>query len=72
MVFEKVREILASYKDIDKEEISLETELAELNIDSLDVVELIMQLEQEFDITIKFDDDIKTVGSIVEKIQALV
>lgn len=73
MVFEKVAEILAEQLDADKETITAETRIAEdLNADSLDVVELLMAIEDEFEIEIP-DEDIetmKTVGDVAEYIQS--
>ncbi len=68
-MFEKVKEIIAKELGIEKEKITLDSRLAEdLGADSLDAVELIMALEDEFNITV--DDEaatkIKKVSDIVE------
>ena len=68
-MFEKVQAIIAKELGIEKEEIKLDSRLAEdLGADSLDAVELIMALEEEFDIEV--DDEaatkIKKVSDIVE------
>ena len=53
MVFEKVKEILAEQLDADPDEMTMETKIAEeLDADSLDVVELLMSIEDEFDVEI--------------------
>lgn len=67
----KIREIIAEQLDIELEEITLETSLVDdLKADSLDVVELIMAFEDEFET--KIDDDIleniKTVEDILTAI----
>ncbi len=72
MVFEKVRAIIAEELGIEEEEITLESDLADdLGADSLDAVELIMEIEQEFDVEI--DDsaaqNIKTVKDIVDYLE---
>lgn len=72
MVFEKVCNILADQFDIDESEITLETDLINgLNADSLDFVDLITSLEDEF--TVEFPeeeaDSFKTVGDIVNYIE---
>ena len=68
-MFEKVQAIIAKELGIEKEEIKLDSRLAEdLGADSLDAVELIMALEDEFGIEV--DDEaatkIKKVSDIVE------
>ena len=69
MVFEKMIKILAEQLDADIESITLETDIAEdLGADSLDVVEMLMSIEDEFDIEIPDEkiEDLKTVGQVVE------
>ena len=68
MEFEKVRAVISKQLDIPEENIALESKLIEdLKADSLDVVELIMDLEQEYGVEIPDDDlpGIRTVGDIV-------
>jgi acyl carrier protein len=68
MNFEKVQAMLSKQLDIPLENISLETRLSEdLKADSLDLVELVMDLEQEFSIQIPEEElpNIRTVGDIV-------
>jgi len=63
MVFEKIRKILADQLEIDESEITMASNLVEeLNADSLDIVELIMDLEQEFEISIPDEDLPKVVA----------
>jgi len=72
-MFEKIRAIVASQMNVDEDQITMETNLVEdLKADSLDVVELIMDLEQEFDLEIPDEDlpKVATVKDIVEYIQA--
>jgi len=57
MVFEKIRSVLSSQLDIEEDSITMDSNLVEdLKADSLDIVELIMDLEQEFDIEIPDND----------------
>lgn len=74
MVFEKIRAILANQLDADEDAITMDTDIAaDLNADSLDVVELIMSIEDEFEIEIPDDsiENIKTVGDVVNHIQSV-
>ncbi len=74
MVFDKVKKIIAGQLSVDEEKINVETNLIEdLKADSLDVVELIMDLEQEFNIEIPDEDlpKITTVKDIIAYIEKL-
>ena len=69
---EKVVQIVSEQMSVDKVEIARSTSFVnDLNADSLDTVELVMELEDEFDITIPDDDAeaLKTVGEAIEYIQ---
>jgi len=71
VVLEKIEALISEQFGVDKSEISLGTSFVEdLNADSLDVVEFIMALEEEFDIQINDEDveNIKTVGDVVNYI----
>lgn len=71
MDFEKIRRIIAEQLDMDPETITEESRLIEdLKADSLDVVELIMDLEQEFGVEIPEEElpEVKTVGDILRYI----
>lgn len=73
MVFEKVREILCEQLDYDEEMITMESSIVDdLGADSLDVVDLIMQLEEEFELEIPDEEieNIKTVGDLVKYVEA--
>lgn len=68
MEFENIRKILSHQLDIAEESITMESRLIEdLNADSLDVVELIMDLEQQYGVEIPDDElpNFHTVGDIV-------
>ncbi|MGN0622916.1 MAG: acyl carrier protein [Oscillospiraceae bacterium] len=73
MVFEKVRDIVAEQLDVDAEEITMESSIVDdLGADSLDVVDLVMSIEEEFDVEIPDEDveNIKTVGDIVKYVES--
>ena len=74
MIFEKVQAALAQQFEMDPESITMETNLIDdIGADSLDVVELIMSLEDEFGITISDEDaaQLYTVRRIVEYLERL-
>ena len=74
MYFEKIRDALAQQFEMDPENITLDTNLIDdLGADSLDVVELIMSLEDEFGISISDEDAVQlyTVGRIVDYLENL-
>ena len=60
MTFDKVAKMLAEYKDIDVSTIKPESTFEELEVDSLDMVELVMNMEEEFGVTIEMDEGLKT------------
>lgn len=66
--FERVRELLAEQLDIDEEKITMDSDILEdFEADSLDVVDMVMTLEDEFGVEIP-DEDIEnfhTVGDVV-------
>ena len=70
---ERVIDIVAEQLGVDKEKVTPETSFVnDLGADSLDVVELVMELEDEFDMEISDEDaeKITTVGEVVNYIQA--
>lgn len=72
MVLEKIKEILADQLDADIETLSADTKIAEdLGADSLDVVEILMAIEDEFNVEIPDEeiDNIKTIGDVADYIQ---
>ncbi|MBP3312150.1 MAG: acyl carrier protein [Butyricicoccus sp.] len=70
-MFEKICELLADKFDADASSMTMETSIKDdLNADSLDVVELMMDLEEQFGITISDEEAMKlsTIGDIVKYI----
>ena len=73
MVFEKIKEILAEQLDADADEMTMDTNIArDLGADSLDVVELLMSIEDEFEVEIPDEEieNIKTIGDLTDYIQS--
>lgn len=72
-MFDKIKDIIADKLSIDTDEITMESSfIDDLGADSLDLVELIMALEDEFDLEIPDEDaeKIASVGDVVEYIRA--
>lgn len=72
MVFDKVKEIVAEQLDVAEDQITMEAVITDdLGADSLDVVDLVMDLEDAFSIEIPDEAmaDIKTIGDIVAYIE---
>ncbi|MGB4588791.1 MAG: acyl carrier protein [Clostridiaceae bacterium] len=72
MILERVQAVLAKELSLNAGDILLESNFEDLGIDSLDLVELIMQLEDEFDIAIDEAEKLKTVNDVVEYISSKV
>ena len=72
MTFEKVQAIIANQLGIDEAEVQLTTDFEnDLKADSLDVFQIISEIEDEFDITIDTDQNLKTVQDLVNYIDSL-
>ena len=72
MEFEKIKKIISEVLNVDVEEITMETTFVDdLGADSLDIFQIIMGLEEEFDIEIANEvaEKIVTVGDAVEQIK---
>ena len=72
MEFEKLKKIIAEVLNVDEEEIQMDTTFVDdLGADSLDIFQIIMGIEEEFDIEIANEDaeDIVTVSDAVDKIK---
>jgi acyl carrier protein len=72
-VQERVIRVFADFKKVPKEEISMDTTFEELGFDSLDGLNLVFELEEEFDLTIPDNKvaDMKGVRQAVEGVEAL-
>jgi len=75
MIFEKIKTVLAEQLEVDPDTITRDTDLmSDLGADSLDLVELIMTLEEEYGVS-AVDESVyenKTVGEIADYIETLV
>ena len=72
MVFEKIREILCEQLDLEEDDVTMSSNIEEeLGADSLDLVDIVMSIEDEFEIDVADEDidGIKTVGDVVRYIE---
>lgn len=70
MVFEKVKEIIVDQLGLDSEEITMETTFEELGVDSLDLFQIVIEIEEAFNIRIENAEEIKSIKDAVEFIEA--
>lgn len=72
MIFEKVKSIIVDQLDVDEDKVTMNANIQDdLGADSLDIVDLVMSFEDEFDLEIPDDqvETIKTVGDVVKFIE---
>ncbi|NLP45626.1 MAG: acyl carrier protein [Epulopiscium sp.] len=73
MIFEKVKKVVVEQLGVEEKELMMETSFQDdLDADSLDLFEIVMSLEEEFEIEISNDDveKLKTIGDAVSYIEA--
>lgn len=74
MVFERIKEMIVEELNVPADKITMEAKLSEdLGADSIDAVELIMNIEDEFSIQVSDEEaqNIKTVGDLVKYVESL-
>ncbi|MBQ8613875.1 MAG: acyl carrier protein [Ruminiclostridium sp.] len=72
MIFEKVKSIIVDQLDVDENKVTMDANIQDdLGADSLDIVDLVMSFEDEFDMEIPDDqvENIKTVGDVVKYVE---
>ncbi len=70
MIFEKIREIVVDQLGVNEDDVKLETRFIEdLEADSLDLFQVIMELEDAFDVKVEEVENIKTVSDAVNFIE---
>ncbi len=70
MVLERIKKILSEFNDFTDDQLKGETTFAELGLDSLDVVDLVMKIDEEFGTEIQLDGSMTTLGNLVSYIEA--
>lgn len=69
MVFDAIAKLIAEHNDCDVAEVTMESSFKDLGIDSLDTVELLMNLEDEIGVEVELDQKVETVGDLVKFIE---
>lgn len=70
MILEKIKKLLAEHLDIEETEISEKTTFEDLGIDSLDTVEILMEMEEVFGVEIELDDNKNSIEELVRYINS--
>ena len=71
-MFEKIRDLIVEEVGVDEEQVTMDASFKnDLNIDSMDLFEMVMTLEEEFDVEIPSEDleNIDTVGDLINYIE---
>ncbi len=69
-MFERIQSYLAAQLDIPSDDITRETTFESLGIDSLDTVEMVMDLEEELGVDLEMEEKVNTVGELVDFIES--
>ncbi len=69
-IFAKLSEVLADHTGRDASEFTRETTFESLGIDSLETVEMLMELEDELDVELELEEKMNTVGELVDFIES--
>lgn len=72
MVFEKIKKVISEQLGVGEEEIKMETTFEELGADSLDLFQVVIELEEEFGIQLEEAENIKSVKDAVDYVQSQV
>ncbi|WP_288221436.1 acyl carrier protein [uncultured Clostridium sp.] len=73
MIFEKIKEIVVDQLGVNEEDVKLETSFIEdLGADSLDLFQVVMDLEDAFNVKVENVENIKTVGDAVKYIESVI
>ena len=73
MVFEKIRAIICDQLELEEDNVTMESDMEDLGADSLDLVDLVMALEDEFETEVPDEEleSFKTVGDVVKFIEGI-
>lgn len=68
-MLEKIEKLLGEYKDVEPGSLTAETTFEELELDSLDLVDMAMACEDEFGVTVEVNENLKTIGDLMKVIE---
>ncbi len=69
-MFEKLRDMLCEQLDLEVDEVGIDTDLVDdLGCDSLDLFQLINDIEEEYDVEIEVNEQIRTLGDVINQIE---
>ena len=69
-MYERIRAYLSGQLDIPAEELSRETTFESLHLDSLDMVEMVMELEDELGVELEMEEKVASIGELVDFIES--
>ena len=69
MLFEEIREVICEQLGIEKEDVELETTFQELGADSLDLFQIVIELEEKYNIQIEDVEGLKTIKDAVDYVE---
>lgn len=70
MIFEKIKNIIVEQLNVEEEGLTLETSFEELGVDSLDLFQIVIEIEEEFNLQIEDAEAIKTIGDAVKFVES--
>ena len=70
MLFEEIREVICEQLGIEKEEVTLETTYDDLGADSLDLFQIVIELEEKYEIQIEEVEKLKTIKDAVDYVES--
>lgn len=71
MIFEEIREVICEQLEVAPEDVKLETTFEELGADSLDLFQVVIEIEEKFGIQLEDAENIKTVKDAVDYVEKL-
>ena len=69
-MFEKITAYLAEQLDVPQDELTMDTTFESLGIDSLDTVEMVMDLEEQLGVDLELEEKLATVGELVDFVES--
>ena len=71
MIFEEIREVICEQLEVSEDEVKLETTFEELGADSLDLFQVVIEIEEKFGVQLEDAESIKSVKDAVEYVEKL-